>query len=78
MINLELSEQHAASEKMLRDVAKNLLRPISRKYDKQEHDVPVELAIMDRRPPRPTPEQPSTSIMPKPVASEPGSIPRPR
>jgi acyl-CoA dehydrogenase len=53
MINLELSEQHAAAEKMMREVAKNLLRPISRKYDQQEHAVPVELKLLDRRPSRP-------------------------
>ena len=53
MINLELSEQHAAQDKMMREVAKNLFRPISRKYDKQEHDVPVKM--LDRRPPRPAP-----------------------
>src|SRR3954449_8579351 len=51
MINLELSEQHAASEKMMREVAKALFRPISRKYDTQEHAVPVELKVIDRRPP---------------------------
>jgi acyl-CoA dehydrogenase len=51
MINLELSAQHAASQKMMHEVAKNLFRPISRKYDKQEHDVPVELKMLDRRPP---------------------------
>jgi acyl-CoA dehydrogenase len=55
MINLELSEQHAAQDKMMREVAKNLFRPISRKYDKQEHEPPVELKMLDRRPPRPAP-----------------------
>lgn len=52
MINLELSEQQAAAENMMREVAKNLFRPISRKYDKQEHEVPVELKMLDRRPQR--------------------------
>ncbi len=51
MIQLELSEQHAAAEKMMREVAKSLFRPISRKYDVQEHAVPVELKVLDRRPP---------------------------
>ena len=37
MINLELPEQHAASEKMIAKSAKALFRPISRKYDTQEH-----------------------------------------
>jgi len=50
MINLELSEAHQGAEKFLHDVAEKLFRPISRKYDKQEHDVPVELAPLDRRP----------------------------
>jgi acyl-CoA dehydrogenase len=50
MINLELSEAHQGAEKGMRELAKNLFRPISRKYDKQEHDVPAELAMLDRRP----------------------------
>jgi acyl-CoA dehydrogenase len=50
MINLELSEAHQGAETFLHDVAVKLFRPISRKYDKQEHDVPVELAVLDRRP----------------------------
>jgi acyl-CoA dehydrogenase len=66
MINLELSEQHAAQDKMMREVAKNLFRPISRKYDKQEHDVPVELKMLDRRPPRPAPGA-------QPVAAKPST-----
>jgi len=74
MINLELSEQHAAAEKMMREVAKNLFRPISRKYDKQEHDVPVELKMLDRRPPRPAPGQaekaPATVTAPAPAREE--------
>ena len=53
MINLELSEQHAATDKMMREVAKQLFRPISRKYDTQEHAVPVELKVIDRRPSAP-------------------------
>jgi acyl-CoA dehydrogenase len=55
MINLELSEQHAAHEKMMREVAKQLFRPISRKYDVQEHAVPVELNVIDRRKTAPAP-----------------------
>jgi acyl-CoA dehydrogenase len=68
MINLELSEQHAAQDKMMREVAKNLFRPISRKYDKQEHDVPVELKLLDRRPP---PRPAGTSSAPKPASAAP-------
>jgi acyl-CoA dehydrogenase len=75
MINLELSEQHAAAEKMMREVAKNLFRPISRKYDRQEHDVPVELKMLDRRPPpRPAAASPSD----KPAASASPGAPRER
>ncbi len=48
MINLELSEQLAGLETLMRSVATNVMRPISRKYDKQEHDVPVELKVLDR------------------------------
>ena len=67
MINLELSEQHAGADKMMREVAKNLLRPISRKYDKQEHDVPVELKVLDRRPP---PRSPSAAPTRPPCAGQ--------
>src|SRR5690349_14759224 len=35
----------------MREVAIDVLRPISRKYDRQEHDDPVELAALDRRNP---------------------------
>jgi acyl-CoA dehydrogenase len=69
MINLELSEQHAAAEKMMREVAKNLFRPISRKYDRQEHDVPVELKMLDRRPP-PRPAAPASASAAPPAGQE--------
>jgi acyl-CoA dehydrogenase len=65
MINLELPEQLEGVNQMMRAVATNVLRPVSRKYDIQEHDVPVELAVLDRRKldaPRPSaarPEKPS-------------------
>ena len=64
MINLELSEQHAGLDTMMREVAKSLLRPISRMYDMQEHDVPVLLKVLDRRPPpsqRPPSQKPEES-----------------
>jgi acyl-CoA dehydrogenase len=50
MINLELPDHLSDLSKLMHDVATNLMRPISRKYDVQEHDVPVELAAIDRRP----------------------------
>jgi acyl-CoA dehydrogenase len=50
MINLELPEQLEGVSQLMRAVANSVIRPISRKYDKQEHDVPVELAALDRRP----------------------------
>ncbi|MDD9937949.1 MAG: hypothetical protein OXT09_30340, partial [Myxococcales bacterium] len=52
MINLELSKQHEDQKAMMRGVAQQLLRPISSKYDKYEHAVPEELAVLDRRPRR--------------------------
>jgi acyl-CoA dehydrogenase len=48
VINLELPEQLAGLETLMRSVASNVLRPISRKYDTQEHDVPEELNVLDR------------------------------
>ncbi|MET0390690.1 MAG: acyl-CoA dehydrogenase family protein [Polyangiales bacterium] len=49
MINLELPEHLEGVSQMMRAVATNVLRPVSRKYDTQEHDVPTELAVLDRR-----------------------------
>jgi acyl-CoA dehydrogenase len=65
MINLELSEQLTGLDQLIRTVAQNVLRPISRKYDKQEHDVPVELKVLDRG------KQRAAAAEPKP-AREPG------
>ncbi len=70
MINLELSEQHAAADKMMHEVAKNLLRPISRKYDRQEHDVPVELKMLDRRPSTPASAPPAARPAGAPAAQD--------
>ena len=50
MINLELPEQLEGLSQLMHAVATNLLRPVSSKYDTQEHDTPVELAPLDRRP----------------------------
>jgi len=50
MINLELPEQLEGLSTLMHAVATNVLRPVSRKYDTQEHDVPEELAPLDRRP----------------------------
>jgi acyl-CoA dehydrogenase len=49
MINLELPEKLEGLSQLMRAVAENVMRPVSRKYDKQEHDVPVELQVLDRR-----------------------------
>jgi acyl-CoA dehydrogenase len=50
MINLELPEQLDGLQQLIHAVAQNVLRPVSRKYDTQEHDVPTELSVLDRRP----------------------------
>jgi acyl-CoA dehydrogenase len=50
MINLELPEQLEGLSQLIHAVAQNVLRPVSRKYDTQEHDVPTELSVLDRRP----------------------------
>lgn len=51
MINLELPKKIQGLQKMARQVANEVFRPISRKYDLAEHEVPVELemlaAVMD-------------------------------
>ena len=49
MINLELPKNLSDLQQMIHAVAEQLLRPISRKYDKNEHDVPVELEVINRR-----------------------------
>lgn len=49
MINLELPKHLEDLQALMRAVAKDVLRPISRKYDKQEHAVPSELSVLDQR-----------------------------
>ena len=48
MINLELPTALSNVEATMRNIGLSLFRPISRKYDKQEHDTPVELEVMRR------------------------------
>ena len=43
MINLELSDKHQETYNNLRMVAEHMMRPYSRKYDKEEHSYPKEL-----------------------------------
>ena len=43
MINLELSAKHQETYNNLRMVAEHMMRPYSRKYDKEEHSYPQEL-----------------------------------
>ena len=43
MINLELSAAHQETYNNLRMVAEHMMRPYSRKYDKEEHSYPKEL-----------------------------------
>jgi len=55
MIDLELPEELEQSKAGMQGVAMNLFRPISRKYDEQEHAYPQELDVMrqgDSRPSR--------------------------
>src|SRR4051795_2314068 len=46
MINLETPKKHKALVGQAHQVAMNLLRPNSRKYDKAEHEYPVELDML--------------------------------
>ena len=46
MINLELPKKLQGLQKMARQVANEVFRPISRKYDLAEHAVPVELEML--------------------------------
>ncbi len=43
MINLELVGKHKENAKNLRVMAEHMMRPYSRKYDREEHTVPVEM-----------------------------------
>ena len=43
MINLELSKAHAEASGQLKMVAEHMMRPYSRKYDREEHAEPVEM-----------------------------------
>src|ERR1700716_633702 len=46
MINLELPKKLRAGSNQAHQVAAEIFRPISRKYDLAEHDYPVELDTM--------------------------------
>ena len=46
MINLETPKKHKALVSQAHQVAMNMLRPNSRKYDKAEHEYPVELDML--------------------------------
>ena len=46
MINLELPEEGEQLRTSMRETARALFRPISRKYDEQEHQYPEELDVM--------------------------------
>ena len=43
MINLELAEKHQETYNNLRMVAEHMMRPYSRKYDREEHSYPQEM-----------------------------------
>ena len=45
-INLEIPKKHRALIDQAHQVAMNMLRPISRKYDLAEHEYPKELDIL--------------------------------
>lgn len=46
MINLEEPRKFAGLQRQAYEIAQNFFRPISRKYDKAEHEVPVELEML--------------------------------
>ena len=46
MINLELPKKFSDLSVLARQVAQDMMRPISRKYDTAEHEYPVELDMM--------------------------------
>ena len=49
MINLEVPKKHKPLIGQAHQVAMNLLRPNSRKYDTREHEYPVELDMLAAR-----------------------------
>ena len=46
MINLETPRKHAGLVDQAHQLAMNMLRPISRKYDRAEHEYPKELDML--------------------------------
>ena len=46
MINLEIPKKHAQLIDQAHQLAMNMLRPISRKYDRAEHEYPKELDML--------------------------------
>lgn len=71
MICLELPQEIEQTKEMMHHVARDLFRPISRKYDVKEHTYPKELEVMRRnRPPKETDKKNETPA-PKPKKSGP-------
>ena len=63
MISLELTEELKQSRTNMHNLARDLFRPIARKYDIEEHTYPKELDIL--RPPKP--KKDSSEAEKKPV-----------
>ncbi|MBU2647254.1 acyl-CoA dehydrogenase family protein [bacterium] len=67
MISLELTEDLEKSRENMHNLARDLFRPIARKYDIEEHTYPKELDIL--RPPKP--KKPAPEAEKKPVEVKP-------
>ena len=48
MINLELSHKHEETFAQVMMLAEHMMRPYSRKYDKEEHTYPVEMEEVNK------------------------------
>ncbi len=73
MICLELPENLVETQKTLHDLAESIFRPISRKYDENEHEYPVELDIFKSLIPK---EDENAKAESSPEKSKKSSIPK--
>jgi acyl-CoA dehydrogenase len=75
MINLELPEETKKFQSDLHNLAKDLFRPVSRKYDEAEHEYPKELDVLrsllpPRKPQRKAKDDKPDKKAPKPAVGQ--------
>lgn len=72
MLNLEFSDEMARLQQSVKSLARSMLRPISRKYDEQEHTYPKELDAFRGAPLFSRPKKKDNAFEEKKKSSRPG------